>query len=247
MKLTRYIKNYFKDWTLFEKSWLLIFTLINIYLFFAWKDTPVGLIASLTGMLCVVLVAKGKISNYYFGIINVMLYAYIAFNSKYYGEVMLNILYFLPMQIIGIYYWKKNTNRQKTKDDVRVKHLKPNEKLLWAILSILGVYLYGLILQYLGGNLPFIDSSSTVLSVIAMILMVKRVSEQWILWIIIDIVSIYMWFHVLLEGGNDISMLVMWTAYLVNAIYGYYNWKKMEKKQNGKENRFVLGKIRPTA
>jgi nicotinamide mononucleotide transporter len=227
------IVNYMGDWTLFEKSWLLIFTIINIYLFFAWQDTPIGLIASLTGMICVVLVAKGKISNYYFGIVNVILYAYIAWNSKYYGEVMLNALYFLPAQFIGLHYWRKNTNKSKSADDVIIKHLTIKEKISWGIISVIGVFAYGLFLKYLGGTLPFVDSASTILSVIAMLLMIRRVTEQWILWIVIDIVSIYMWFYILTIGGNDISMLVMWSAYLVNAIYGYYNWKKMEKLQNG--------------
>ncbi len=235
MKVINYIKKYFGDWSLFEKSWLLLFTVINIYLFFAWQDTPVGLIASLTGMMCVVLVAKGKISNYYFGIVNVILYAFIAYQSRYYGEVMLNIIYFLPTQFIGIYYWRKNVNKSKSADDVIIKHLKIREKLAWGCISILGVIGYGFFLKYLGGTLPFIDSASTVLSVIAMLLMIRRVTEQWILWIAIDIVSIYMWFHILVNGGNDISMLVMWSAYLVNAIYGYYNWRKMEKIQNARK------------
>lgn len=230
--IINFIKNYFEDWNLFEKVWLSAFALVNIYLFFAWNDTLTGLIASLTGMVCVVLVAKGKISNYYFGIVNVILYAYIAYQSKYYGEVMLNALYFLPMQFIGLYYWKKHAKKGK-KDDVKVKHLNSYERIIWATISIFGILGYGLFLKYLGGTLPFIDSSSTVLSIVAMVLMVKRVTEQWLLWIAIDVVSIYMWFYILLQGGNEISMLVMWTAYLVNAIYGYYNWNKMGKIQNG--------------
>ncbi|MCK5017953.1 MAG: nicotinamide riboside transporter PnuC, partial [Candidatus Peribacteraceae bacterium] len=98
----------FKDWTLFEKCWLSTFTLINIYLFFAWGDTLTGLAASMSGMICVVLVAKGKISNYFFGVINVLLYSLIAYNNKFFGEVSLNMLYFLPMQFIGMWYWIKN-------------------------------------------------------------------------------------------------------------------------------------------
>jgi len=227
--MIRYIKNYFKDWNLFEKSWLLIFSLVNIYLFFAWNDTILGLLASLTGMICVVLVAKGKISNYYFGIVNVVLYAYVSFQNKYYGEVMLNLFYFFPMQFIGLYFWRKHANRKKTADDVKIKFLSLNERLGWSLISAFGVFFYGLVLRYLGGTLPFVDSASTVLSVVAMILMVKRVTEQWILWITIDVVSIYMWFYILAQGGNEISMLIMWSAYLVNAVYGFYNWNKIAK------------------
>lgn len=57
------MKNYFKDWNLSEKIWLFTFTAVNLYLFFAWHDTWIGLTASITGMLCVVLTAKGKISG----------------------------------------------------------------------------------------------------------------------------------------------------------------------------------------
>ncbi|MFH1638596.1 MAG: nicotinamide riboside transporter PnuC [Candidatus Woesearchaeota archaeon] len=232
-RVAEYIRNYTKGWNLFEKWWLLIFTVVNIYLFFAWGDTVIGLITSLTGMLCVVLVAKGKISNYYFGIINVVLYSFISYQNRYYGEVMLNMLYFLPMQVVGIYYWRKYSNKKKSSGGVLVKSLKWKERITWGVISVVGVFCYGLFLKYLGGTLPFVDSTSTVLSVIAMFLMIKRVTEQWLLWIAIDVVSIYMWFYILLQGGNDISMLVMWTAYLVNAVYGYFNWRKMEKVQNG--------------
>ncbi len=223
------VLNYFNDWTKFEKCWLATFTLINVYLFYAWQDSFIGLAASLTGMVCVVLVAKGKTLNYYFGLVNVVLYAYIAYQNKFYGEVSLNILYFLPMQFIGLYYWKTTEDKIKNKGTVVLQKLSTISKVAWLGTSAFTVVGYWFVLKLMGGNLPFLDSISTVLSVFAMILMVKRVSEQWILWIVVDIVSIYMWVKVFFTEPGDISMIVMWTAFLVNAIYGYYNWKKMEK------------------
>lgn len=225
------IKKYFKEWSMFEKIWLSLFTLINIYLFFAWKDTLIGLITSLTGMFCVVLVAKGKILNYYPGIINVILYAYLAYNQKYYGEVMLNVLYFLPIQFVGLYYWKKNKVKGKV-DTVVAEFMSNKFRVIWLFASVVGVIGYGVFLKALNGNLPFVDATSTVLSIIAMILMVKRYMEQWVLWIIVDIVSIGMWLDVFLREGNDISMLIMWSAYLVNAIYGLYNWNRLYNLRN---------------
>lgn len=232
MKYTKkFLKNQYDDWNLFEKSWLIIFTITNLILFYLWQDTWLGLLASLTGMLTVVLVAKGKISNYYFGIINVIAYAYIAYQNRYFGEFMLNAFYFLPIQFIGLYYWLKHRNKNKTIDDVVVRSLSKNEKVIWGIITIFATIVYGLVLVQLGNTLPFVDSSTTILSIIAMILMVKRTTEQWLLWIIVDIISIFMWMHIILQGGNEITMVVMWTAYLVNAIYGYYNWKQLEKNQ----------------
>jgi nicotinamide mononucleotide transporter len=231
--LFKKIIDYFKEWNLFEKSWLFIFTIVNIYLFFAFQDTVIGLIASLTGMLCVVLTARGKISNYYFGIVNVLLYAYIALQSKYYGEFILNALYFLPMSILGIYLWSKHKDKSKS-DSVLVKKINLKEFFLWVLISVVGTIIYGLFLKKLGGTLPFIDASSTVLSITGMILTVKRETAQWPLWIVEDVIEVGMWLYIFLTTKENISLVIMWLAYLVNATYGYFNWKKLEKNQNGK-------------
>ncbi len=227
------MKKIFSGWNPFEKIWLLTFTLINIYLFFTWHDTWVGLIASLTGMLCVVLTAKGKMSSFYFGLVNIFTYSYVAYNSAYYGDVMLNLLYFLPMTFFGIHYWGKNLKKEKETKRVFVKSLNWKNKISWLLISLVVVFIYGLFLKWLNGTLPFIDSVTTVFSIVATIMLTKRLTDQWFYWIMVDIWSIVMWVYIFLRDGSEVSMLVMWSAFLVNAIYGYYNWRKMEKNQNG--------------
>ncbi|MED3553130.1 nicotinamide riboside transporter PnuC [Cytobacillus praedii] len=224
-----------KDWTIFEKLWLIIFTLINIYLFFAWDDTILGLITSISGMLCVVLVAKGKVSNYYFGIIQTGTYAYIAYGYGLYGEVMLNALFYFPLQFVGIYLWKQHTTDRKIKgEDIQINVLT-KKGWIGTIVSFLAIFiLYAFLLKKLGGNVVWIDSATTTLSVIAQILMLKRYTQQWLFWIAVNVLSIVLWLKALiLQGGNDVSMLVMWSAFLINSIYGYYNWSKVYKKQKG--------------
>jgi nicotinamide mononucleotide transporter len=226
--------NYFKDWNLFERIWITAFTLVNIYLFFAWHDTWIGLTASLTGMLCVVLTAKGKISSFYWGLINIFTYSYVAYQSKYYGDVMLNMLYFLPMTFFGIYFWSKNSREKNKAKTVLVRSLSWKDKFIWLACSLIAAYVLGMFLRSIQGTLPFIDSTTTIFSIIATILLTKRYSDQWFYWIMVDIWSIVMWAYIFVRDGNQISMLVMWSAFLVNAIYGYYNWIKIEKAQNGK-------------
>lgn len=217
----------FKDWNLFEKSWLIIFTLINVAVLIYSKEGILGFTASVTGMLSVILVAKGKISNYYFGIINVVIYGFISYNSKYYGEAMLNILYFLPMQIIGFMMWRRNNVNIDESKEVKAERMTVKEIILWSVLSGIAVIVYGIILKKLNNTLPMADSFTTVLSVTAMILMVKRYIEQWIVWIMIDIVAIYMWLFI----KSDYNITIMWTAYLVNAVYGLYNWAKLYRRE----------------
>jgi nicotinamide mononucleotide transporter len=231
--------NFLKDWTPFEKAWLLLFTAVNIYLFFAWDDSLLGLISSITGMLCVVLVAKGKISNYYFGIIQTSTYAYIAYTYGLYGEAMLNGLFYFPVQFIGIYMWRKSRLKETESvkgEDIPVQRLSNNGWLKLLAIVAISIVAYGFFLKYLGGNSVWIDSATNVLSIAAQILMLKRFAEQWALWISVNVLSIILWFGALVStGGNDISMLVMWSAFLVNSIYGYINWTKMSKKQDLEE------------
>lgn len=225
------VKDYFKDWSLFEGLLLTISTVLIIIASAIWQSPWYGYIASITGIMCVILVAKGRISNYWFGIVNVLFYAYTAYTWMLYGEVMLNIIYFLPMQFYGLWIWTRKKNI-KTKDTILVKFLSCNERIIWSIITVIGIIGYKLILQAIGGNLPLIDSMSTVMSVIAMVLMARLYMEQWVLWIIVDVVSILMWFIVVFkQGSNDIAILIMWMAYLINAVYGFYNWIKMYRKQ----------------
>lgn len=223
-----------KDWTRFEMGWLAIFTMINIYLFFAWEDSLIGLISSISGMLCVVLVAKGKISNYYFGIIQTATYAYIAYGYGLYGEAMLNGLFYFPVQFIGIYLWSKNKTQSGVKgEDVKVKSLTKSGWVITMVTVMIFTITYGFFLKYLGGNNVWTDSATNVLSVTAQILMLKRFAEQWLLWIAVNVLSIFLWLSALIsQGGNDFSMLVMWSAFLVNSIYGYMNWRKLYSQQS---------------
>ena len=217
----------FKDWNLFEKSWLIIFTIINIAVLVYSKEGFLGFTASMTGMFSVILVAKGKISNYYFGVINVVLYGFISYKSRYYGEAMLNIFYFLPMQIAGFLMWRGSNAESTENQEVKAEKMTIKEIIIWSVLSAAAVIIYGILLKKLNNTLPMADSFTTVLSVTAMILMVKRYIEQWIVWIMIDIVAIYMWLFI----KSDYNITIMWTAYLVNAVYGLYNWVKLYKKE----------------
>ena len=81
----------------------------------------------------------------------------------------------------------------------------------------------------MGGNLPFVDSMSTVISVVAQILATKRLVEQWVLWIVVDIVTVFMWAVNFINGGETISTLAMWSIYLINAFIMFARWNKEAK------------------
>lgn len=220
-------KSILNDWTLFEKVWLFISTITMIGLSIVWKDSPIALISGVTGIIGVVLCAKGKISTYFYATINVALYAWICFQNGLYGEVMLNAFYFIPMNIVGFILW----NKKKDDDgNVEAKALTKKQLIILSVGLVVAIVLYYQLLKSLGGNLQLIDSITTVTSVMALLLQVLRYKEQWLIWILVNLVSIVMWVMLLNTSEGSISMIVMWSAYLINSIYGYINWNKLNKK-----------------
>ena len=100
-KIKNMISNEFKGWKAFEVIWLALATIVILGLSIYWKDSAMGIAAALTGVWCVILTGKGKLSSFWFGTINTVLYAIVAWRARYWGEVMLNMLYYLPMKFVG--------------------------------------------------------------------------------------------------------------------------------------------------
>lgn len=224
MNFKEIVKNEFKGWKIFEISWLVIACLVICSLSIYWHDTLMGIISATTGVACVVCTGKGKLSAYLFGVINCVLYAIISFKAHLYGETMLNALYYVPMQFIGFYIWSKNMNKET--NEVKKIHMNNKKRLTYAALMILGTIGYGLVLKKLGDAMPFVDSFTTVSSVIAMIISVKMYAEQWWIWILVDIFSVYMWFCNFLSGSDNMATLLMWVVYLGNAIIMCIKWER---------------------
>ncbi len=219
-------KNYFSDWTLFEISWLIISTLTMLTLSIIWGDSPMALISGVTGIISVVLCAKGKISTYVFACVKVGLYAIIAYQNRLFGEVMLNGFYYLPMNIVGFYMWRKQKDDAGT---VIVRRLTPKQIILLIIGLLIAITAYWRVLVALGGNLQLIDSITTILSIVAFLLQIGRFMEQWILWMIINVFSITMWSLLLGTPEGSVTMIIMFSAYLINGVYGFRNWLKLSK------------------
>ena len=76
-----------------------------------------------------------------------------------------------------------------------------------------------------------LDSITTVFSIGGMYLTVRRAVEQWLFWLVVNILSLGMWIGVVLDGAKVYSTLIMWSVYLILAIYFYFDWKK-EMKNN---------------
>ncbi len=196
----------------------------------------IGSVASVAGVLCVVLVAKGSIWNYLFGIINVSLYAYISYKAAIYGDAVLNAFYYVPMQFIGFWQWRRRgaamSEAEAGGDGVQVKA----RRFTWRQRAVLAagcaaaVVAGGFILRHFGDPQPFKDSTTTVLSIVAQALMALAFMEQWALWIITNVVSVAMWIVCVARGEAHAGvMVIMWVFYLMNSVNGFRVWLRLSK------------------
>lgn len=227
-KLWQWIKKECTGWSRFDVAWIMIATAVILGLSIYWKDNMISIIAALTGVWCVILTGKGKRSSFLFGTVNVLFYAILSYQAAYYGEVMLNILYYFPANFIGWFVWKKHMNEET--NEVNKERLPLKKSGILYGITALGIIGYGFVLKQMGGNLPFVDSMSTVVSVVAQILSIKRLTEQWILWIVVDVVTVIMWAVNFANGGESIATLAMWSVYLINAIIMFVKWNKEAKQ-----------------
>lgn len=217
-------QEFMHGYSLFDKLFMISMLLVQVVAFCVSPDSVLGVIAGISGVISVVLCAKGKISFYFIGFVQTITYLFLAWRNCFYGEVMENIFYLVTM-IWGIFVWKKNSTVDDN-DSAHVEALKFTP-VMW-VLSILGTVACTLGMGYwlnsIGSAQAYTDAATNVLAIFAQILMVKRYKEQWLWWFIIDILCLKMWF----AAGNW-SMVAMYVAWTINCIYGWYNWTKLNK------------------
>jgi nicotinamide mononucleotide transporter len=210
------------QWKPFEIVWLLLFGSVAVALTVFYDSGLFAFSAYLAGIICVVLAAKGHILNYVIGLYNCFAYGYIAYANGLYGEMGLNFFFLAPMAIVGIWVW----NRSLKKARVRMRGLSARKAVTLALILLALILAGGWGLSQIPGqNSPFMDSATNVLYVAATFLMAWRFKEQWHCYIAVDVISIVMWGLRAHAGSPEgILMTVMWTAYLINAIYGLVVW-----------------------
>lgn len=215
---------FIKGYSLFDKLYMISMLALQIIVFVYNPDSILGIIAGISGVISVVLCAKGKISFYFIGFVQTISYLILSWNNKFYGEVLENIFYLVTM-VWGIFVWKKSYQTDDVgSSQVETKRFTAKQWILSIILTTISTLVMGYILSRIGSAQAYTDALTNVLAIFAQILMVKCYREQWIWWLIIDIVCIKLWF----VAGNW-SMVAMYIAWTINCIYGWVNWSKTSK------------------
>ena len=206
---------------------ILFFVLIYIFLFalaIIRHDSVIALVSAFCGITYTILAGKGNPVCYPIGATGSAFYAYLSFASQLWGNLLLYICYYIPMQIIGFFQWNKNLKADKY-EIVKIK-LSIKERILLFLIAAVISFIVILILGKFGDKNPLFDGITAVFSIIGMYLTVKRVIEQWIVWIVVNGLSFIMWLDIALKGERVYSTVFMWGVYFILAIYFYIKWRK---------------------
>ena len=229
MKFTELLKAEVAAWKSYEIFGLFIVACLIVYNILFLNDSVVAVLSSICGILYTILAGKGKVYCYFFGLSGSGFYVLLALSSALWGNAFLYLLYYIPMQIIGIFKWKKNLKTNSL--EIHKTELPFIKRVCFFAIGVIGSALTIFILNCLDDKSPVIDGITTFLSVLGMYFTIKRLIEQWIIWIIVNGLSFIMWLILVLNGTRAYSALVMWGVYFILAIYFYLIWEK-EIKNN---------------
>ncbi len=177
------------------------------------------IIASITGFLYIYFSIRQNILLWLFGIITSFLYLFVFFQAKFYADMSLQV-YYVVISVYGWYYWGKD--RQGTENRLGIATLDLRVlSILVVISSILFYAISYLLVNYTDSPLPYWDSFTTSISIVATWMLARKYIEQWILWMIVNFVSIGLYLY------KDLFFTVfLFVAYFILAIIGYFQWKK---------------------
>jgi nicotinamide mononucleotide transporter len=171
----------------------------------------------ITGLLCVYLAAKNVIWNWPLAIISVIAYGFIFYEKHLFADAGLQ-LYFLAMNIYGWYHWSKASPLNNLAPVVRIT----KRQILLSVLGVTVVTVFlGSVLKYTTASYPYLDSFCAACSVVAQVLLARKVLENWLVWVFVDIIYVGIYIF------KDLHITaVMYGIYIPIAILGYIDWKK---------------------
>ena len=218
-----------KNLTLFERVlWLLSVTGIAGAFILVGDGDKMTLVASLVGVTALIFVAKGDVLGQILTVAFSVLYAIISYNFRYFGEMITYVGMTAPIAVMSVVTWLRNPYSDR---EVKVNHLKSRT---WGILlPVTGVVtwvFYYILRAFDTPNLGF-STLSIATSFLASSLTMLRSPYYAVAYAANDIVLIVLWVLATMEDIKYFPMILCFSIFFVNDIYGFVNWRKMSHKQ----------------
>jgi nicotinamide mononucleotide transporter len=185
--------------------------------------TLIELIATLFGLACVWLYIRQSVWSWPTGLVQVCLYAWIFLHARLYSDVLLHLIY-IALGIYGWHHWLKGSTNN---DKLPIRSLAARQWVLSIVIAITGTLALGTIMaRFTNADLPYPDATITVLSLIAQFLIARKVLENWLVWIVVDVlaIAVYAYKGLYITTG-------LYSVFLVMAATGFLAWRKSYRAQ----------------
>jgi nicotinamide mononucleotide transporter len=213
--------------------WPLTLTTLAIAFCLLTKADWLTTFTVVSGVACVSLIAIGKRLGYLIGLVSSVTYAWVAYQNGLFGEVGLNLLFYLPTGVLGYLVWANN----EADGTVKMRRLASGQQRWLVVGAVAATVALGFVLRTLSGqNAPFVDAATNVLSIIATLLMMWRFAEQWWLYVALNVLTVALWIARYVADGYAADMMIfLWIIYLVNSLFGLVRWARGSAAAEGLE------------
>jgi len=177
-------------------------------------------IAVVTSLIYVILAAKKNIWCWPAAFISTVIYTFLFYKFYLWMDSLLQV-YYMGMAFYGWYCWNKNTDELENKNIQLKTYSVKTHIISIGILSGLSLAVGFLMDKYTPTDFPYLDSATTVFAVFSTVLVAQKIVENWLYWIVIDAISIYLY----VEKGL-MPTAFLFGVFILIAAYGYYMWRK---------------------
>lgn len=184
------------------------------------------IIGTIIGLAYLWLEYRASIYLWIAGIIMPAVYLFVYYDAGLYADFGINV-YYLLAAVYGWLVWKYGS-KEKHEQELLITRMPRRKWTMAALMYVVFQLLIAWILiRYTDSNVPWCDAFTTALSMVAMWMLAHKYLEQWIVWIVVDVVSVGLYIY------KDLYFTAaLYALYAIIAIYGYWNWRNMMERQN---------------
>lgn len=185
--------------------------------------SPLEIIAVIISVIGVTLTIRRNMWCWGFNFLAFVLYAYLFFTFKLYGETILQF-FFVVVNFYGFYHWFKGKQQDH---EIRIEPIATQIVIFQMLLAAVGGVVFGLSLHFFtDAALPMLDSQLAAFSLLATYWTSRKHIATWILWVFVDIIYVGMFLYkdLMLTAG-------LYAAFVGLAAYGWWQWEQVKKKQ----------------
>ncbi|MCC8035970.1 MAG: nicotinamide riboside transporter PnuC [Rikenellaceae bacterium] len=183
---------------------------------------------AVVGLLYIWLEYRASVWLWLTGIVMPAIYIYVYYASGFYADMGINV-YFLAAGLYGWAYWLGRTRRRNKAEDKSQLSVSHTPAKYWLPAAVVTTVVFAVILfvlkRYTDSDVPYGDSFTTALSVAGLWLLTRKYVEQWLVWIVVDMVSAGLYFY-----KGLLPTAILYTLYMVIAVFGYYRWRKLAEQ-----------------